>query len=49
LQRDGGLGNRLLRAFVDEMLWRDHPERRERRIYEVLDEERGHLCPGGTP
>jgi hypothetical protein len=47
--RDCGLGNRLLRVFVDEMLWRDHGQRRERRVYQVLDEERGHLCPVGTP
>lgn len=47
--RDCGLGNRLLRLCADELLWRDHPQVRERRVYEVLDEEQGHLCPVGTP
>ena len=49
LLRDLGLANRLLRAFVDEMLWRDHPHRRDRRVHEVLDEERGYLRRAGTP
>jgi hypothetical protein len=49
LLRDLGLANRLLGAFVDEQLWRDHPHQRDRRVYEVLDEERGYLCPVGTP
>jgi hypothetical protein len=47
--RDCALGNRLLRVFVDEMLWRDHPQLRERRVYEVLAEERAGLWPVGVP
>lgn len=49
LLRDLGLANRLLRAFVDEQLWRDHPHQPDRRVYEMLDDERGHLRPAGTP
>ncbi len=49
LLRDLGLANRLLGAFVDEQLWRDHPHQRDRRVYEMLDEERGYLRPAGTP
>ena len=49
LLRDVGLANRLLGAFVDERLWRDHPAQRTRRVYELLDEERGQLGPVGAP
>ena len=47
LLRDLGLANRSLHVFVEEMLQRDHPGQRDRRVYELLAEERGYLRPAG--
>jgi hypothetical protein len=47
LLRDLGLANRLLRASVEEMLWRDHPAHPGRQVHDVLEEERGYLWRTG--
>lgn len=46
---DLDLANRMLRGFCLEKLERDHPQMQDRRVHEVLDEERIYLAPTGAP
>jgi hypothetical protein len=49
LLRELGVANRALRGFVLEVLQRPHPQMPERRVCEVLEEERRHLQVAGRP
>ncbi len=47
LLRELGMANRALRGFALELLQRSHPQLPERRVCEVLDEERRQLQAAG--
>jgi hypothetical protein len=49
LLRDLDAANRILHGVCLEMLERDHPQMLDRRVHEVLDEERICLRPAGAP